>query len=342
MNIAIAIATKDGSGHLDACLESCVHQADTYVVSDGSSDDTGAVAQRWTDTTLVLEENVGKPRAISMLIGHYHLADRYDYVAIVDDDTILAPDFIEQMRVAATDKPEIVNGAVASQRSRKWWNPWLAGRVISYWRNHVTIRRGTSALRAMTWVSGASSMFKCPDTLNLWRQPIRYIVDDTQICLETVRTGGRIQYAPYAMAYVQDPVDFRAWWKQTTRWMWGTFQGVRGHKVLRKATWFDLIYFTLIFDMILYLLTPVLMVAGITLLHFTLWWVGIGLVAGPLCWTVASMIRFRRPSLLLHLPHIIVVQDVLYRALLIHCVWKAWRRPTVETCVWDSPAREIV
>ena len=59
-------------------------------------------------------------------------------------------------------------------------------------------------------------------------------------------------YQRTARAYVQDPTTVRAWYRQTLRWLHGTMQGIRGHRIGRTWSWFSVTYSALILDWFLY------------------------------------------------------------------------------------------
>ncbi|WP_243710558.1 hypothetical protein [Micromonospora sp. KC213] len=121
----------------------------------------------------------------------------------------------------------------------------------------------------------------------------------------------------------------------------GTFQGVIGHRLGRRNTRFDRAYLLLMLHWVVY-------VAGAPV---TLWLLatagpglGVGLLfllGGHALWVALAAWRLRCPRLLLFLP-VIVVADQLYRVIMVHAVVKAIRQPTVDRCVWDSPARFAV
>ncbi len=92
---AFVIATLNGARTVGPTVTTCARQADTYVVSDGSTDDTVGVALAAGATQAVqLEENVGKPAAIHTVVDRLDLLERYDLICIVDDDAIVDDDFV--------------------------------------------------------------------------------------------------------------------------------------------------------------------------------------------------------------------------------------------------------
>lgn len=342
--VAILIACRNGAATIAATVRAArATGSDVYLVSDASTDDTAELAAGAGAWVLPLTHNVGKPAALHTAYEAFELGRRYRAVAILDDDVVVAPDFVTAALDKMTDEVSIVVGHNATWwPPERRWNPWLAKRAYSYWMYQAVIRRIQSHFNVMNCISGSNSIYRTEllDVVLPTQPP--YIVDDTYWVLETHRRNlGRVVYAPRALAHLQDPTNLRDWYRQNLRWMWGTFQGVIGHRVGRYATRFDYAYLLLILHWLLY-------VAGGPL---TLWLIataGPGLLPGLLfllaghgIWVGIAAWRLRHPQLPLFLP-VIIVADLLYRVILVHALVKAIRQPTVERCVWDSPARIAV
>lgn len=341
MTVAFLIATKNGASTVADTIQSAQAQGPVYVVSDGSDDDTVAVAEAAGAQVLHLERNVGKPSALQTAIKTYGLTRRYDAVAILDDDTIIDPDFLTHCRAALQPGVAIAVGKTLTRWDEGHrWNVWLASRAYGYWRYQATLRRGQSALNVMTCISGSNSVYRSELLDEVLVEQTPYIVDDTYWTLETHRRKlGRIVYVPEARAHICDPTNLRDWYKQNLRWMWGSFQGVWGHKVGRQASLFDVTYVMQILDWLMYVvLAPLLVVLALwhnwiepdTLAGLTLLGYGVGAaVAGAVLkkWRLAAM----APALIL--------VDWLYRIVFLHALVKTIRQPRVENCRWESPTR---
>jgi biofilm PGA synthesis N-glycosyltransferase PgaC len=341
MTVAFLIATKNGAGTVADTIRSAEAQGPVYVVSDGSTDDTEAVAQAAGAQVLHLEKNVGKPTALRTAIDAFGLTRRYEAIAILDDDTIIDPDFLDHCRAALKPGVAIAVGKTVT----RWdddhaWNVWLASRAYGYWRYQATLRRGQSALNVMTCISGSNSVYRSELLDEVLVEQTPYIVDDTYWTLETHRRKlGRIVYVPEAKAHICDPTNLRDWYKQNLRWIWGSFQGVWGHKVGRQASLFDVTYVMQILDWLMYvLLAPLLVLLALsknwvepaTLGQLTLAGYGVGAAIA------AAVLRKWRLAVMA--PALILV-DWLYRVVFFHAFVKTVRQPRVESCRWDSPTR---
>lgn len=333
------IATKNGAETIGETVRQCALQADVFVISDGSTDGTAEIAEEAGATVLHLEENVGKPKALSIGFRHFEILNRYEYVAVVDDDTRLADEFMVDALKKFTPSVAIVCGQTRSDwRAEQRWNPWVAGRALAYWRYQLIVRRAQSALGVMSCIAGSNSVFRTSILEQVLHDETPYIVDDTYWVLEIQRRKlGEIVYASKAKAYVQDPTTLRDWYKQNLRWMHGTFQGIYGHKVGRKLTKFDVTYVGLILDWALYLffwpiITVILLITASSIIQVVLMY-----FLGYAVWAVVGAIALRKWRLAFLFPTLIVT-DWAHRANMIHAIFRTIRKPTSE-CRWVSPQR---
>jgi biofilm PGA synthesis N-glycosyltransferase PgaC len=341
LSVATLIASKDGEATIARTIRSIREQSDVFVVSDGSADDTAEVAAEAGAAVFALRENVGKPAAIYRAIKVWGLTERYDAIVILDDDTVVAPDFVARSLAAMRPGVGIVVGRTLTQWNRdRRWNVWLGSRAYAYWRYQATIRRAQSAFNVLNCISGSNSVYRSSLLDQVLVPNTPYIVDDTYWTLETHRRKlGRIVYEPAAHAYVQDPTSMRAWYRQNLRWLWGTFQGIRGHRCGRRRSWFDLAYLMMMVDWVLYVVGGPVMIGLVA--ASILWdpvWVLAGIVVGSFVWTIPAAAATRKWRLVPMTPLFIAI-DWLYRLVFLHAFIKALRQPTVVSCRWESPAR---
>ena len=338
---AVLIASRNGAQTIVATIASAIGQAEVYVVSDASTDATAQVARANGAHVLVLGENVGKPSALFAANAHFGLTRRYDAVAILDDDTLIAPGFIGHCLEALTDQVAIVVGRTVTNWTHEHrWNVWLGVRAYSYWKYQLLVRRGQSALNVMNCISGSNSLYRSTVLDQVLTKDTPYIVDDTYWTLEVHRRGlGRITYAPKAQALILDPMNGRDWYKQNLRWLWGTIQGIRGHRIGTRRTLFDAMYLLMILDWIMYVTVWPVWLGTAFWLGREHWPKMLAIyVGGYFVWSAIGAIALRRWRLLAMTPFVIVF-DWLYRINFAHALIKALRQPRVESCRWESPTR---
>ena len=197
----------------------------------------------------------------------------------------------------------------------------------------------------MNAISGSNSVYRAEFLRQVLRPDTPYVVDDTYWVLEAQRRNlGRIVYCPTTSARIQEPTTVRSWYKQNLRWMWGTFQGIIGHKVGRRATPFDLAYLGLLLDWLLFtLVTPIILAVSSSATATTppsLASTGLLYAAGYAAWAAIGAIALRKWRLLVLFPALLII-DWIARVNLIHAAIKAIRQPTA-ACRWESPERYAV
>ena len=353
---AILIACKDGEATIGAVVASTRGQADVFVVSDGSTDRTVEVARLAGAEVLSLDQSHGKPEALRLGSESFGLIDRYDYIAVLDDDTTVAADYVATITRNMDADPQI---AVASGRivsvwnHAQRWNPYIAMRALTYWSYQATIKRGQNALRVVNVICGANSIFRAEVFGLLIKEDAPYAIDDMYWLAEIVRRRlGRVAYIHDAHSWTIDPHTFREWYGQTVRWSWGQFQSIRGHRLGNpiqpdrtrrlgiRFSWFDLAYLALLIDWLPYMLEPLAIVPVMILLSDWVdpfWFIAFYLGSSTV-WICIGAAALRKPRLALLAPAIIVL-DLVYRVTMIHATVKAIARPRVAHCKWDSPTR---
>src|SRR5437868_3502879 len=71
----ILIASRNGGAQLASTAGAARAQCPVFVVSDGSTDDTAALARAAGAEVLELTENIGKPAAITRALRHFDIAE---------------------------------------------------------------------------------------------------------------------------------------------------------------------------------------------------------------------------------------------------------------------------
>lgn len=344
---AILIASKNGSATLATTIAHAVaNLVPVYLLSDGSDDDTVDIARRAGADVVEYRTNRGKPATLHAGAADLDLLQRYRFLTIIDDDTHLEPDFVERSLEYFDDDVAIVVGRTCTLwPDEHRWNPLIAYRAFAYWLYQLTVRTPQSWANALNCISGSNSTYRTSVLAEVLVARTPYIVDDTYWVLETHRRKlGRIRYGSRAWAWIQDPTTIGDFYKQNLRWLWGTNQGIVGHRIgsgilRRRPSIFEILYAVLIAHWVFYL-------AGLPFLLYLIATQGLRfvlvLVATRWVFFYASLalgaVRLRHYRLILFAPAFVLV-DLLYRFIWCHAIVKTVRRPTVDACVWDSPTR---
>lgn len=224
--IAILILCFNGRSDTLACLGSLAQltypsdRVDTIIIDNASTDGTSAAVQsRYPNITLIeTKANLGFAAGNNAGL-HYVLAHGYDYVLLLNNDTEVAPDLIEQLVSVAESEPAIgVVGPTICYYNR----PdiiWSAG-------GHIDWQHGTSSMNRLglpidtshtqpkdvDFVSGCALLCKCAilEQIGLLDERFFMYYEETEWCVRATRAGFRIVHAPQARVLHKIPLDARA------------------------------------------------------------------------------------------------------------------------------------
>lgn len=274
---------------------------DIYLVDDSSTDNTFKLAKKLLGKDHVLHvDRSGKAGAIGKGLAHFNIYDRYDWVQIIDADSIFSQNYF--IEVSKQFKPDVVavSGQVKSLR-----NSWItAFRAYEYTICHDFYKLLQSFFNLITVMPGPASCFKT-SILRELEFSTDTLTEDFDLTLQIhYKKLGRIAYAPKAISWTQDPPTLPIYTKQVNRWYTGFFQVIRKHRVGLHIKPIDAMVLFLALDGFLYI--------GQLLLYVALL-IGHGQAVSPitifamdfqlffvLVWYAA--IRTRRYDLLLPLP----------------------------------------
>lgn len=338
--ICALIASFNGERTIGATVRSArAAGADVYVVGDCCNDHTVREAKKAGARAVNLPENHGKPGALREGESFWKLTERYYGVLLLDDDTTIDSQFLIKAQSQMQNNVACIVGRTLSAPSVvHQWNPFIGIRAVAFWWYGVTIRRGQAALNAVNVVAGSNTLFRSDIFAEMLRVPPTLIVDDTEWMVRIHREGlGKIAYEDQAIAYTQDPTNFRDWYKQNVRWLWGTGQGVRLARIGSRRTAFDFWYCLQIADWAGYVLSPLVLIALLLTTTSPLLTV-LGVLGGHVVRTGIAAIALKRWRLVPMIP-MFVVLDLVYRWTMLHALYKTIKQPTVAVCRWTSPAR---
>ncbi|WP_066519639.1 glycosyltransferase family 2 protein [Curtobacterium ammoniigenes] len=241
--VAILVAAHNEALVIERTIRSAIeHVAPTqvFVVSDGSTDDTVAIARAAGAQVWDLHPNRGKAGAIAAAIEHFRIAERFEVLMLLDADTHLSPDYFTT-GLREFDAPDIV--AVAG-RATTIVDPnasSLVGRLLVAYRERVYVavqylqKFGQASRHAnvVAIVPGFASMYRTRVLKDIDITAEGLAIEDFNMTFEVhAKRLGRIAFRPgAAIAYTQDPDTLRDYAKQVRRWNLGFWQTLKRHRV---------------------------------------------------------------------------------------------------------------
>lgn len=180
------------------------------VVSDGSSDETEAVARGAEGVRVVSwPERRGKPAALNSGAGEA----TGEVLVFTDANALVPPESLRELvapfadpRVGAVCGEQVITRGASSERA--------------YWRWEARIKELEAAVGSAVGADG--SLYAVKRGLYKKVPEGRLIMDDFFVSLQVVAAGYRLAYAPAAVAYEEALDDGRAEFKRKARIMAGS------------------------------------------------------------------------------------------------------------------------
>lgn len=221
--VLILILCYNGVADTLACLASLAQitypAADLLVVDNASHDGTPAQVRAQFPHCTVIETGANLGFASGNNVGlRYAQQQQYDYTLLLNNDTEVAPDFLDRLVAVAESDPAI---GIVGPTITYYEQPtriWSAGGTID-WRRGRTFMRGIgehdrgqyTAPTPVDFVTGAALLCKRAvlDRAGLLDDRFFMYYEETEWCVRAQRAGFRIMYVPDAKVLHKIPIADR-------------------------------------------------------------------------------------------------------------------------------------
>jgi hypothetical protein len=211
---AVVIPSWNGAHFLGECLASLVaqtHPAQIILVDNGSTDDTAElVRERFPGVTLLaLDSNHGFAGAVNVGIVHAQ-STGVDYVALLNNDAVAGPDWLEQLIACADAHPSagivtskfLLSDGVHIDSTGDFYSSW----GWAYPRGRDEVDRGqydAPELREVFCGSGGASLFRMRmlAEVGVFDEDYFAYLEDQDLGFRAQLMGWRARYEPAAVAY---------------------------------------------------------------------------------------------------------------------------------------------
>lgn len=221
-SVAVVIVTYEGAGDALACLASVERNGYTglrVVVVDNASTDGTSSAVRAAHPgaeVIALEENRGLAHGFNVGMRRA-LELGADYVVLLNQDMVVAPDLVDRLVRAADAEPRA--GAVGGPIYR-FDDPerlWYAGGEILWWLGK-TYHRGREMLdgprfqrpRRVGYAVGGAVLYRADALRQVggWDEEYFLVFEDSDWCVRAARRGWRNLYVPGAKSWHRISTSF--------------------------------------------------------------------------------------------------------------------------------------
>lgn len=253
-----------------------------FVASDGSTDQTYALAKRERCHVSKLNPGRGKARALVHLIHRHKLFRNYTFIFIVDADTQIDKHFVERALPLFNDPTTSV--VFGSARIR--WPPHVLPQLKLYYiayRERLNRLLQYFFIYGQTWkytnvnyvIPGFAVIYRSDILAQLQIDTPGLIIEDFNLAFQFHKKKlGKIGYNPECIGWDQHPDNLRDYCKQVRRWNIGFFQTVKKNGVWPSFFWLSLgvFSFEVLFHSLFILLLPLFLLLALAnafpFLHF--------------------------------------------------------------------------
>ncbi|POY36411.1 glycosyl transferase family 2 [Solitalea longa] len=209
-------------------LKSDYPEFEVIFVDDGSKDNTYSIVDshfyNHQHVTVLTKPNGGKASALNFGIAHA----KYDYVVCIDADTLLKTDAITQL-MKKFNSNEVV-GVAGNVKVGNELNLLTKWQSIEYITAQNFDRRAFDLLNCITVIPGANGAFKKSALIKAGLFTSDTLAEDCDLTIRLLKNGGKVAYAPEAIAVTEAPETVKMFLKQRFRWTFGIMQSFWKHR----------------------------------------------------------------------------------------------------------------
>jgi GT2 family glycosyltransferase len=222
--VTIIVLNWNGKQDTLACLESLQQlsypNSQVLVVDNGSSDGSAAaIRARFPHWPLIeIKENLGFAGGNNVGL-RYALEQGADYVLLLNNDTLVAPDFVDCLVQAVESDPSIGVAGPTIYYHQQADRIWSAGGAIDWRRGQTRMlelnKPDNGQLGAMPrpvdFVTGCALLARRETLEQAGLLDERFFVyyEETEWCIRAQRAGFRIVHVPRAKIWHKIPLDAR-------------------------------------------------------------------------------------------------------------------------------------
>lgn len=252
--ILVIIVNFNGKSDTLDCLNSLqdIPKITPVVVDNGSSDDSVAVLKKTFPKLQIFEtgENLGFAGGNNLAIS-WGLQRDFEWILLLNNDTVVDPMFIEGFLDAAKSKPEAkILGAKIYLHDKKNEVDHLGGMWNREIGEFVSCKADIQEMRQVDYVCGAALfMHRCvPEKIGLLEPSFFLFWEETDYCIRARRAGFEVWTAPKAKIWHKVSASFTGgkpqmhyfWWRSRLLFLKRNFQKKERREIYKSVVLPDL------------------------------------------------------------------------------------------------------
>lgn len=273
--VSILVPAYNEAANIEATVRSvfaAMHPGDELIViDDGSKDNTAEIVRSLikpeNPSLVLLQKENGGTKSGALTYGLKYAS--HDIVVCIDGDTVVASTSFGRL-VRHFEDPKV--GAVAGKIYPASTASTLAAlQYLEYIQGQNLDKEVMAMWNGVGVVPGAIGAWRKSVIESLGGFSHETVVEDQDLTLALLASGYRIAYEPRAIAYTETPPSVRAFFRQRSRWIYGTLQCVwkyRAHlfSLKRPSLGFLILPNVILFNLLLPMMVPIIdagLIAGL-------------------------------------------------------------------------------
>lgn len=228
---AIIIAARNEEsvvGHLvTSLLESNYPKElfDVYVAVNNTTDNTAAVAKKAGAIVIDVKAKVkSKGEVLRYVFSELKDHKDIDSYIIFDADNIVHPDFLSRMNDTVCCGYRVAEGF---RDSKNISDNWISGSYsLFYYMQNFFFNKARMTMDLSGSINGTGFMVK-KEIIDKEGFDTKTLTEDIEFTAICALRNERVAFVENAITYDEQPVSFKASWKQRKRWSVGTLQCLR-------------------------------------------------------------------------------------------------------------------
>lgn len=195
---------------------------EVYVLPNNCTDNTEKVAKK--EGAKIIKCTIptkSKGEVLKFTFDKLSKNKDIDAYIIFDSDNVAHPDFLSRMNDAYCE------GAKVAQCFRDSKNPqdnWISGSYsIFYWLQNFFLSKSRMQIDGSAFINGTGFMVS-KEIVDEFGFNTVTLTEDVEFTAQCALNGIKIRFVEEAKTYDEQPVEFKASWKQRKRWSMGNIQ----------------------------------------------------------------------------------------------------------------------
>lgn len=272
---SILVPAYNEAANIEATIKSvfaAMREGDELIViDDGSKDNTADIVRSLmkpeNPAIILLQKENGGTKSGALTYGLKHVTN--DIVICIDGDTVVAPtSFGRLVRHFANERVGAVAGKIFPASTA---STLAALQYLEYIQGQNLDKEVMAAANGVGVVPGAIGAWRKSAIDAVGGFSHETVVEDQDLTLALIAAGWVVQYEPRAIAYTETPPSVRAFFRQRSRWIYGTLQCVWKYRMWlfslkRPSLGFLILPNVILFNLLLPMMVPVIdagLIAGL-------------------------------------------------------------------------------